>query len=36
MRDPDLCQRVDNAPAGVKMRRWVLNDASKGKASDNS
>ena len=28
MRDPDLCQRVEHAPAGVKMRRWVLNDTT--------
>jgi hypothetical protein len=28
MRDPDLCQRVEHAPAGVKMRRWVLNDST--------
>lgn len=28
MRDQDLCQRVERAPADVKMRRWVLNDAT--------
>lgn len=28
MRDSTLCQKVDQAPAGAKMRKWVLNDAS--------
>jgi hypothetical protein len=28
MRDPDLCQRVENAPVGAKIRKWVLNDAN--------
>ena len=28
MSDPDVCQRVERAPVGVKMRRWVLNDAT--------
>ncbi len=28
MRDPDLCQRVEQAPVVAKIRKWVLNDAS--------
>ena len=28
MGDPDLCQRVDHAPVGKKIRKWVLNDAT--------
>jgi hypothetical protein len=28
MRNFDLCQRVDYAPAGAKVRKWVLNDAT--------
>jgi hypothetical protein len=27
MRDPDLCQHVEHAPAGAKIRKWVLNDS---------
>jgi len=28
MRDSDLCQRVEHAPTGAKIRKWVLNDAN--------
>ena len=28
MRDSALCQKVQQAPAGAKMRKWVLNDAT--------
>lgn len=28
MHDSTLCQKVQQAPAGAKTRRWVLNDAT--------
>jgi len=28
MRDADLCQRIETIPPGVKVRKWVLNDAT--------
>jgi hypothetical protein len=28
MRDSELCQKVQAAPAGAKIRKWVLNDST--------
>lgn len=28
MRDSNLCQKVQQAPVGAKIRKWVLNDAT--------
>lgn len=28
MRDSTLCQKVQQAPVGAKMRNWVLNDST--------